>query len=142
MQSQNWPPRIVWFQFKSFPKGYEKRDLTDGLSCYTRDYARDYAMERSLTGAQKRSRQPHLVKGLQKKEVEGDARIHEYSVELNILYNGAYYQGISHRLWYEVRVVATVKSNGDLTQSEVLRGGGFDRHDLPGCEFLLTLGLI
>jgi hypothetical protein len=75
-------------------------------------------------------------------EVEGAASIHEHSVELNILYDGAHYQGTPPRLWYKVRVVTAVKGNGDLGPSKVLGGGGFDRHDLSGCEFLLPLGLI
>jgi hypothetical protein len=99
-------------------------------------------MERSPTGVQKRSRKPHLVKSLQKKEVEGAAPIHEHSVELNILYDGADYLAIPPRLWYKVWVVTAVESNGDLRPSKVLGGGGFDRHDLLGCEFLLPLGHI
>jgi hypothetical protein len=39
-------------------------------------------------------------------------------------------------------VVTTVEGNGDLRPSKVLGGGGLDRHDLPGCEFLLPLVLI
>jgi hypothetical protein len=69
------------------PEGYRKRDLTDGCRCYTGDYT----MERGLTGVQKRSRQPHLVESLQKKEVEGATSIHEHSIELNVLYDGADY---------------------------------------------------
>jgi hypothetical protein len=42
-------------------KAYGKRDLTNGGSCCTRDYA----MERSLTGVQQRPRQLHRVKSLQ-----------------------------------------------------------------------------
>jgi hypothetical protein len=99
-------------------------------------------MERSPTGVQKRSRQLHLVKSLQKKEIKGAASIHEHSVELNILYDGAHYQGIPPRLWYKVWVVATVEGNGDLRPSKVLGGGGYDRHDLLGYELLHPLGLI
>jgi hypothetical protein len=47
----------------SSPEGYRKKDLSDGHHYCTRDYA----MERSLTGAQKRSKQPYLVKSLQKR---------------------------------------------------------------------------
>jgi hypothetical protein len=94
----------------SSPEGYGKRDLTDGCCCCTRDYT----MERSSTGVQKRSRQPHLIESLKKKEVEGASPIHEHSVELNILYDGANYQAIPSRLWYKVWVVTAVKSNGDL----------------------------
>jgi hypothetical protein len=36
----------------SSPEGYGKRDMTNGGCCYTRDYA----MERSSTGAQQRPR--------------------------------------------------------------------------------------
>jgi hypothetical protein len=122
----------------SSPEGYRKRDLTDG-SCYC---TIDYTMERSLIGAQKSSRQPHLVESLQKKEVEGAASIHKHSVELNVLHDGAEYQGILPWLWYKVQVVATVKGNGDLGPSKVLGGGGVDHHDLLGCEFLLQHGLI
>jgi hypothetical protein len=35
-----------------------------------------------------------------------------------------------------------VEGNGDLRPSKVLEGGGTDRQDLPGYEFLLSLGLI
>jgi hypothetical protein len=34
-------------------------------------------------------------------------------------------------------VVAVVKGDGDLGPLKVLEGGGWDRHDLSGCEFLL-----
>jgi hypothetical protein len=47
------------------PEGYGKRYLTNGCRCCTRDYA----MERGPTGMQQRSRQPHLVKSLQEKNV-------------------------------------------------------------------------
>jgi hypothetical protein len=63
------------------PEGYGKRDLTDGHRYCTRDRTK----ERSLTSAHKRSRQPHLVESLQKKEVEGAASIHKHSVEHNVL---------------------------------------------------------
>jgi hypothetical protein len=99
-------------------------------------------MERSPTGAQKRSKQPHLIESLQKKEVEGVASIHEHSVELNVLYDGADHQWIPPRLWYKVRVVTAVERNGGLRPFKVLGGGGVDRHDFLGCEFLLPLGLI
>jgi hypothetical protein len=72
------------------PEGYGKRDLTNGC-CYC---TRDHTMERSQTCEQNRSRQPHLVESLQKKEVEGAASIHKHSVELHILHNGVDYQGI------------------------------------------------
>jgi hypothetical protein len=39
-------------------------------------------------------------------------------------------------------VVAVVEGDGDLEPLEVLGGGGRDRHDPSGCEFLLPLGLI
>jgi hypothetical protein len=52
---------------------------------------RDYNMERISSGVQKRSRQPRLVESLQKKEVEEAAPIHEHSVELNVLDDGADY---------------------------------------------------
>jgi hypothetical protein len=42
------------------PEGYRKRNLTDWGCCCTRDYA----MERSPTGAQQRPGKPHLVKSL------------------------------------------------------------------------------
>jgi hypothetical protein len=63
------------------PEGYGKRDLTDGCRYCTWDYT----MERSSTGALKRSGQHHLVESLQKKDVEGAGSIDEYSVELNVL---------------------------------------------------------
>jgi hypothetical protein len=47
--------------------------------------------KRSPTDVYKRSRQPHLVESLQKKEVEGAASIHGHSVELNVLYDGVDY---------------------------------------------------
>jgi hypothetical protein len=37
---------------------------------------------------------------------------------------------------------ATVEGNGNLRPSKVLGGGRTDREGLPGCEFLLHLGLI
>jgi hypothetical protein len=40
------------------------------------------------------------------------------------------------RLWYKVRVVATVLGDEDLGPLKVLRGGGWDHHDLMGYEFL------
>jgi hypothetical protein len=112
------------------PEGYMKRDLTDGCHCYTGDYT----MERSPTGPHKRSRQPHLVKGFQKKEVEGAATIHEHLVEINVLYDWVDYQGIPPRLWYKVRVVTATEGNADLGPSTVLRGGAFGLHDLLGLE--------
>jgi hypothetical protein len=39
-------------------------------------------------------------------------------------------------------VVTAVEGNGDLRPFKVLGGGGFDRHDLMGCEFLLLPRLI
>jgi hypothetical protein len=45
-------------------------------------------MEGSPAGTQKRSRQPHLVESLQKKEVEGTTSIHQHSVELDIFHDG------------------------------------------------------
>jgi hypothetical protein len=39
-------------------------------------------------------------------------------------------------------MVATVEGDGDLKPLKVLRGGGRDRHDLPGCEFLLPLRIL
>jgi hypothetical protein len=71
-------------------------------------------MEGSLTGTQKRSRQPHLVESLQKKEVEGATSIHQYSIELDVFYNGVDYRRIPPWLWYKVRVVTAVEGNGDL----------------------------
>jgi hypothetical protein len=79
---------------------------------------------------------------LQKKDVEGVASIDKYSVLLNVLNDGADYQGILPRLWHKVRVVAAVETNGDLGPSKVLGGGRFDHHDLLGCEFLLPLKLL
>jgi hypothetical protein len=114
--------KIIHLKFYSFSlevlpslEGYGKRDLTDGHRCYTGNYT----VERSPTSGQKRSRQPHQVKSLQKKEVDGVASIHEHSVELNVLYNGADYQGIPPRLWYKVRMVPTIEGNGDLSPSKV-----------------------
>jgi hypothetical protein len=39
-------------------------------------------------------------------------------------------------------VVIVVEGGGDLGPLKVLRGGGLDRHDLLGCEFLLPPRLI
>jgi hypothetical protein len=39
-------------------------------------------------------------------------------------------------------MVAPVEGDGDLKPLKVLRGGGRDRHDLPGCEFLLPLRIL
>jgi hypothetical protein len=91
---------------------------------------------------QKRSRQPHLVKSLHKKEVKEAASIHQHSVELDVRYDGADYQRILPRLWNKVRVVTTVEGDGDLGPSKVLRGDGSNLQDLLGCELLLPLGLI
>jgi hypothetical protein len=99
-------------------------------------------MEWSPTGTHKRSRQPHLVQSLQEKEVKGAASIHQYSIDLDILYDGADYQRVPPRLWDKFRVVATVDGDGDLEPSKVLGGGGSDCQDLSGCEFLLPLGFI
>jgi hypothetical protein len=82
------------------------------------------------------------LKVFRKKEVKGAASIHQHSVKLDVLYNGAYYQRIQPWLWNKVRVVTTVEGDGDLRPSKVLRGGGSDHQDLPGCELLLPLGLI
>jgi hypothetical protein len=118
------------------PEGYKKRDLTDGHRCCTGDYT----MERSPTSVQKRSRQCHLIKSLQKMEGEGAASIHEHSVEFNIFYNGEDYQGIPPRLWYKVQVVIMVEGNGDLGSSKVLRVGGFDRITSQAVSFCFLLG--
>jgi hypothetical protein len=99
-------------------------------------------VEGSSTETQKRSRQPHLVESLQKKEVKGTASIHQYSVELDVLYDWADYQRIPPRLWNKVWVVTAVEGDGDLGPSKVLGGGGSDCQDLPGYEFLLPLGLV
>jgi hypothetical protein len=99
-------------------------------------------MEGSPTGMQKRSRQPHLVKSLHKKEVKGAASIHQHSVELDVHYDGADYQRILPRLWNKVQVVTAVEGDGDLGPSKVLRGDGSNLQDLLGCELLLPLGLI
>jgi hypothetical protein len=85
---------------------------------------------------------PIWSKVFRKRRLRGPTSIHEHSVELKIIYDEADYQGILPRLWYKVRVVTAVEGNGDLGPSKVLRGGGIDRHDLSGCEFLLPLGLI
>jgi hypothetical protein len=39
-------------------------------------------------------------------------------------------------------MVAAVEGDGDLEPLKVLRGGGRDHHDLPGCEFLLPLRIL
>jgi hypothetical protein len=39
-------------------------------------------------------------------------------------------------------VVVAVEGDGDLTPLKVLRDGGWDRHDLLGCEFVLSPWLI
>jgi hypothetical protein len=65
----------------------------------------------------KGSRQPHLIKSLQKKVVEGAACMHEQSAELNVLYDGADYRGMPPWLWYKVQVVTAIKGNGDLRPS-------------------------
>jgi hypothetical protein len=59
-------------------------------------------MEGSPTGLRKRSREPHLVECLQKKEVKGVASIHQHYVELDVLYNGADYQRVLPPLWDKV----------------------------------------
>jgi hypothetical protein len=72
----------------------------------------------------------------------GAASIHQQCVELDVLYDGVDYQRILPQLWNKVRVVTVVEGDEDLRPSKVLRGGGSDHQDLPGCEFLLPFGLI
>jgi hypothetical protein len=43
-----------------------------------------------------------MVESLQKKEVEGAASVHQHSFEVDIFYDGAYYQRIPPVLWYKV----------------------------------------
>jgi hypothetical protein len=88
-------------------------------------------MERSLTGAQQCSGQPHLVEGLQEHDVQGAASIDEDSIELDVLDDGANYKTIPP--W----VIVVVEGDGDLGPLKVHGGGGWDHHDLLGCEFLL-----
>jgi hypothetical protein len=56
------------------------------------------------------------------KEVEGAASTHQHSVELNVFYDGADYQGILPRVWYKVWVVVAMEGNGDLRPSKGTRG--------------------
>jgi hypothetical protein len=58
-------------------------------------------------------------------------------VELNILDDGTNYERILPRLRHKVWVVAAIECDGDLGPLKVLGGGGRDRHDELGCEFLL-----
>jgi hypothetical protein len=98
-------------------------------------------MERSPAGAHKRSGQYHLVKRLQKKDVEGVASIDKYSVELNVLNDAVDYQGIPPWLWYKIQVVAMVKSNGDLRPPKVLRGvAGLTAMTSQAVSFCLLFG--
>jgi hypothetical protein len=120
----------------SSPDSYGKRDLTDGC-CYC---PRNYTMEGSLTRMRKRYRQPHLFECLQKKEVSRAASIHQLCVELDVLYDGADNKRVPPRLWHNVRVVTTVKGDGDLGPSKVLGGGGSDHRDLLAVSFCFLLG--
>jgi hypothetical protein len=116
------------------PEGYGKNNLTDRSCCCTGDYA----MERILTGAQQSPGYPHLVAILQEQNALGAASINEDSVELDILDDGANYERIPPRLRHKVLVVTTVEDDVGIRPLKVLRGGGRDCHDLPGCEFLLV----
>jgi hypothetical protein len=58
-------------------------------------------------------------------------------VELYILDDGVDYERIAPQLQYKVQVVAAIEGDGDLRPLKVLEGGGLDRHDLLGYEFLL-----
>jgi hypothetical protein len=71
-------------------------------------------MEGSSTGMMHCSGQPHLVESLQEQDVQGATSIDEDMVELDILDDGANYERMPPRLWHKVRVVATVKGDGDL----------------------------
>jgi hypothetical protein len=66
------------------PKGHGKTDLADG----GHHCSRGYAVEGSLAWMQRRSGDPHLVKGLQEQDVQGAPSIDEDSVELDILDDG------------------------------------------------------
>jgi hypothetical protein len=110
--------------------------MTDGCCCYPRDYT----MECSLTGMEKRSTQPHLVESLQKMEVEGAASIHHHSVELDVFYNGVDYQRIPPRLWYKVWVGTAVEGNGDLGPSKVLGVVGPTAKASRAVSFCFILG--
>jgi hypothetical protein len=83
-----------------------------------------------------------MVKSLQKKEVKGAASIHQHYVELDVFYDGIYYQRMPFQLWNKVQVVSAVEGDGDLKPSMVLGGGGTNRQDVLCYEFLLSLGLI
>jgi hypothetical protein len=83
-----------------------------------------------------------MVESLQEQNVQRATSINKDSVELDILDDGADYERISPWLWYKVRLIAAVEGDGDLRLLKVLGGGRWDRHDLPGCEFLLSPWLI
>jgi hypothetical protein len=85
---------------------------------------------------------PIWSKVFKKQNAQGTASIDEDSVELDILDDGADFERIPPWLQYKVWVVTVVKGDGDLGPLKVLRGGGLDHHDLPGCEFLLPPWLI
>jgi hypothetical protein len=76
---------------------------------------------------------------LHKKEVEGASSIHKHSIELNVLHDGADYQGIPPQLWYKVWVVATVKGNGDLRLSKVLGVAGLTAMTSRAVSFFFLL---
>jgi hypothetical protein len=65
-----------------------------------------------------------MIKSLQEQNVQGTASIHEDSVELDILDNGADIERILPWLPNKVRVVAAVEGDGDLRPLKVLGGGG------------------
>jgi hypothetical protein len=99
-------------------------------------------MEGGPTAVQQGPRQTHLVESLQEQDVQGANSINEDSVELDVLDDGATYERILPRVWHKVQVFTTVEGDGDLEPFKVLGGGGWDHHDLLGCEFLLPPWLI
>jgi hypothetical protein len=83
-----------------------------------------------------------LAERFEERNVQGAASVDEDSIEIDILDDVADNNRIPPRLWHDVRVLTVVEGNGFLWAFKVLMGGGWDRHDLPGCEFLLPPWLI
>jgi hypothetical protein len=64
------------------------------------------------------------LKIFRKQDVQGATSINKYSVELDILDDGANNYRVPTQLWDKVRVVAMVEGDGDLGPLQVLKGGG------------------
>jgi hypothetical protein len=121
----------------SNPISFGKRDMTDGVATV----AGTIPWKGTRLRRKRDLNNPIWSKVFRKRRLR-ELPPSTRTVELDIFYDGADYQRIPPRLWNKVRVVAVVEGNGDLRPSKVLRGGGTDHQDLPGCEVLFPPGLI